>query len=94
MIRKRRGGFMAEHRLSVCRLLWRLQEEIDDLHARIAVHDALPRAVIDDMDCGPESGIDIRRSYVEQIQRLEDYLCEIIIRERPQAPSEVLHPQA
>ena len=60
---------MAEHRLSVCRLLWRLQEEIDDLHARIALHDALPRAIIDDMDCGPESWIDIRRGYVEQLQR-------------------------
>ena len=91
---KKKGGFMAEHRLSVCRLLWRLQEEIDDLYARIAVHDALPRAVIDDMDCGPESWIDIRRGYVEQLQRLEDYLREIIRRERPQAPSEVLHPQA
>ena len=85
---------MAEHRLSVCRLLWRLHEEIDDLYARIAVRDALPRPVIHDMDCGPESWIDIRRGYVEQLQRLEEYLSEIIRRERPQAPSEVLHPQA
>jgi hypothetical protein len=85
---------MAEHRLSVCRLLWRLQERIDDLYARIALHDALPRAVIDDMDCGPESWIHIRRGYVEQPQRLEDYLRVIIRREWPQAPSEALHPQA
>ena len=83
---------MAEHRLSVCRPLRGLQEEIDDLYARIARHDALPRAVIDDMDCGPESWIDIRRGYVAQLQRLKDYLREIIRRERPQAPSEVLHP--
>ena len=63
---------MAELRRAVCRLLWRLQEEIDDLCTRIAVHDALPRAVIDDMDSGPESWIDIRRGYVGQLQRLED----------------------
>ena len=85
---------MAEHRLSLCRLLWRLQEGIDDLYARIAVRDALPRAVIDDMDCGPESWIDIRRGYVEQLRHLWDCLRGIIRRERPQAPSEVLHPQS
>ena len=47
---------MAEHRLSVCRLLWRLQEEIDGLYARIAVHDALPRAVIATWTADPSHG--------------------------------------
>ena len=50
---------MAEQRARIlgrCKLISLIQEQIDELCARIAADGALPRAIRDDMASGPQSG--------------------------------------
>ena len=75
--------------LQICHRIWRLQEEIRDLELLITIHDAIPES-----PHGPVWWVESRRVLVDERRELDDRLREILQREWPKAPTDVLHAQS
>jgi hypothetical protein len=76
-------------KLQICHRILRLQEEIRDLERLIIIHDAIPESLH-----GPAWWVESRRGLVDERRELDDRLREILQREWPKAPTDVLHAQS
>ena len=76
-------------KLRICHRILRLQEEIRDLERLIIIHDAIPESLH-----GPVWWVESRRTLVDERRELDDRLREILQREWPKAPTDVLHAQS
>jgi hypothetical protein len=76
-------------KLRICHRILRLQEEIRDLERLIIIHDAIPESLH-----GPVWWVESRRVLVDERRELDDRLREILQREWPKAPTDVLHAQS
>ena len=75
--------------LQICQRIWKLQEEIRDLEVLITIHDAIPESLH-----GPVRWVESRRVRIDERRELDDRLREILQREWPKAPTDVLHAQS
>ena len=85
---KEKSGAMSSM-LQICQRIWKLQEEIRDLERLIIIHDAIPESLH-----GPVWWVESRRVLVDERRELDDRLREILQREWPKAPTDVLHAQS